>query len=209
MSQLQTFTKDEIAIWTWLVSKAITNSLSGLSQMVERTFDVTSLNIKQFPAKDAAMLLGGSENVAVGVYLEIQGDATGHLLLMHNPGIAFKLVDIQLGLPIGSTQQMEEMERSVLGEMGNIAGSFFLNAVADTVNLVLVPSPPEVMVDTVGKIISIPLTRIMEKQDDALIVKATFSADNGQMDGTLMILPTMDFMKAILKHSSTQPVYSQ
>ncbi len=209
MSQLQTFTKDEIAIWTWLVSKAITNSLSGLSQMVERTFDVTSLNIKQFPAKDAAMLLGGSENVAVGVYLEIQGDATGHLLLMHNPGIAFKLVDIQLGLPIGSTQQMEEMERSVLGEMGNIAGSFFLNAVADTVNLVLVPSPPEVMVDTVGRIISIPLTRIMEKQDDALIVKATFSADNGQMDGTLMILPTMDFMKAILKHSSTQPVYSQ
>ncbi|MEE9398701.1 MAG: chemotaxis protein CheC [Dehalococcoidales bacterium] len=209
MSQLQTFTKDEIAVWTWLVSKAITNSLSGLSQMVERTFDVTSLSIKQFPAKDAAMLLGGSENVAVGVYLEIQGDATGHLLLMHNPGTAFKLVDIQLGLPIGSTQQMEEMERSVLGEMGNIAGSFFLNAVADTVNLVLVPSPPEVMVDTVGKIISIPLTRIMEKQDDALIVKATFSADNGQMDGTLMILPTMDFMKAILKHSSTQLAYSQ
>lgn len=209
MSQLQTFTKDEIAVWTWLVSKAITNSLSGLSQMVERTFDVTSLSIKQFPAKDAAMLLGGSENVAVGVYLEIQGDATGHLLLMHNPGTAFKLVDIQLGLPIGSTQQMEEMERSVLGEMGNIAGSFFLNAVADTVNLVLVPSPPEVMVDTVGKIISIPLTRIMEKQDDALIVKAAFSADNGQMDGTLMILPTMDFMKAILKHSSTQLAYSQ
>lgn len=209
MSQLQTFTKDEIAIWTWLVSKAITNSLSGLSQMVERTFDVTSLSIKQFPAKDAAMLLGGSENVAVGVYLEIQGDATGHLLLMHNPGTAFKLVDIQLGLPIGSTQQMEEMERSVLGEMGNIAGSFFLNAVADTVNLVLVPSPPEVMVDTVGKIISIPLTRIMEKQDDALIVKAAFSADNGQMDGTLMILPTMDFMKAILRHSSTQLAYSQ
>lgn len=209
MSQLQTFTKDEIAVWTWLVSKAITNSLSGLSQMVERTFDVTSLSIKQFPAKDAAMLLGGSENVAVGVYLEIQGDATGHLLLMHNPGTAFKLVDIQLGLPIGSTQQMEEMERSVLGEMGNIAGSFFLNAVADTVNLVLVPSPPEVMVDTVGKIISIPLTRIMEKQDDALIVKAAFSADNGQMDGTLMILPTMDFMKAILRHSSTQLAYSQ
>lgn len=209
MSQLQTFTKDEIAVWTWLVSKAITNSLSGLSQMVERTFDVTSLSIKQFPAKDAAMLLGGSEDVAVGVYLEIQGDATGHLLLMHNPGTAFKLVDIQLGLPIGSTQQMEEMERSVLGEMGNIAGSFFLNAVADTVNLVLVPSPPEVMVDTVGKIISIPLTRIMEKQDDALIVKAAFSADNGQMDGTLMILPTMDFMKAILRHSSTQLAYSQ
>ena len=197
------FTKDNMAVWTWLVSKGITNALRGLSQMMGHEIKVTSLDLKWLPAKDVAGLLGGLDTVSVGIYLKIEGDATGHLLLMHEPRIAFQLIDLQLELPQGSTQQIGEMERSVLGEMGNVTGSFFLNALADTTNLVLMPSPPAVIVDMVGAIMNIPLTLIMAEQDDALVVKAVFSAANQQIDGTFMVLPTMDFMRTILKHQRT------
>ena len=140
-----TFTKDEMAIWTWLVSKGVANALSGLSQMVGHEIRVTSLDLEQLSVKDAAGLMGGPDALGVGIYLAIDGDATGHLMLMHEPKVAFQLVDMQLGLPPGSTQKLEEIERSVLGEMGNITGSFFLNALADATNLSLMPSPPAVM----------------------------------------------------------------
>ena len=194
-------TKDELAIWTWLVSRGIANSLSGLSQMVGRELNVTFLDLKHFPAKDVAMLLGGPENLVVGIYLTIHGDASGHLMLIHDPKIAFELIDMQMGLPPGSTQGLEEMERSVLGEMGNITGSFFLNAIADATNLTLTPSPPAVMIDMAGAILGIALTEIMQEQDDILVVKAVFGTDNRQIDGTFLVMPTMDFLRVILKHS--------
>ena len=201
-------TKDDMAVWTWLVSKGIASALSGLSEMVGHEITVTSLDIKRLQAKDAAGLLGGPEAPGIGIYLAIHGDATGHLLLMHDPKIAFELIDLQMGLPPGSTQKLGEMESSVLGEMGNVTASFFLNTLADSTSLVLMPSPPAVIVDMVGAIMNIPLTFIMEKQDDVLVVKTTFSAGSRQINGTFMVLPTMDFINAILKHSRTQCVRS-
>jgi chemotaxis protein CheC len=197
------FTKDEMSIWTWLVSRGIANAISGLSQMVGNEMRVTSLDLKYLPAKCAASLLDGSEAQSVGVYLTINGDATGHLLLMHDPEIAFQIVDVQLGQPSGSTRELAELESSVLGEMGNIAGSFFLNALADTGNMVLMPSTPEVMVDKLDAIVSVPLTNISEQQDDVIVMRATFSADGKPMEGTLMILTSPDCMRTILKNSST------
>jgi chemotaxis protein CheC len=203
MLQLQMLTKDEIATWTWLVSKGIANALSGLSQMLGREFSVTSLNIRQFPAKDAAILLGGPENLVVGICQEFHGDATGYLMLIHEPKMAFELIDIQMGLPPGSTRGLEEMERFVLAEMGNIAGSFFLNALADAANLTLTPSPPAVMIDMAGAILDIALTEIMQEQDDILVVKTTFNVDNRQISGIFLVMPTLGFLTAILKHART------
>lgn len=195
--------QDEMAVWTWLVSKGIVNAMAGLSRMVGNEIKVTSLTLEHLSAKDALDLLGKPEDLTVGVYLTIHGDATGHLLLMHDPQIAYKLIDIQLGLPLGSTQKLEKLECSILGEMGNVTGTFFLNALADANGLVLMPSPPAVMIDMIGAIMNIPLTFIMEKQEEALVVKTTFSTDSQQIAGTFMVLPTLDFMKTILKHSGS------
>ncbi len=203
------FTKDETVIWTWMVSKGISNALSGLSKMVGQELNVTSLDLKRYPAKDAAILLGGPENLVVGIYLTIDGDATGHLMLIHDPKIAFQLIDLQLGLPPGSTQKLEEMERSVLGEMGNITGSFFLNALADASGLNLMPSPPVVMIDMAGAILGIALTKIMQEQDDVLVIRAMFGTDSQQIDGTFMVLPTSDFMQVILRNPKAQSVRTQ
>ncbi len=169
--------------------------------MVGHEIKVTSLDLKQLPAKDAAGLLGGADAPGIGIYLSIEGDATGHLLLIHEPKIAFQFIDLQLGLGLGSTNKIEEMGRSVLGEMGNITGAFFLNILADSADLVLMPSPPSVIVDVVGAIMSVPFGSIEKVQDDAIVVKATFNADERQMEGMFMVLPTMDFMNTVLKRS--------
>ncbi len=201
MQQQLLLSREELAVWTWMVSRGISNSLFGLSQMVGQEISVTSLDIQQVPAKSAADLLGGPEQLVVGIYMTIHGDATGHLMLVHNPKIAFDLIDIQLGLPPGETKELGEMERSILGEMGNITGSFFLNALADATNLTLMPSPPSVMVDMAGAVLDIALTKIMQKQDDVLAAKTTFGTASQQMSGTFLVMPTMDFLNVILKNA--------
>ena len=209
MQQQLLVTKDEAAIWTWLVSRGITSSLSGLSEMVGQELVVNSLDLRQLPVKDATALLGGSENPVIGIYLTIHGDATGHLMLVHERRMAFELIDIQLDLPAGSTQRLEEMEYSILGEMGNITGAFFLNALADANDLSLTPSPPKVITDSAKDILNIALAEITEIQDSVLVIKAIFGTENRQIEGVFMVLPTSSFMETILKQSNKQCLHSR
>ncbi|MEE8414304.1 MAG: hypothetical protein V3R96_07110 [Dehalococcoidales bacterium] len=201
-------TKNDMAVWTWMVSKGIVNALSGLSEMTGHKINVNSLDLRWLPAREAAVILGGNESPAIGIHLSVNGDANGHLLLMYDPGVAYKLIDLQLDLEPGSTQELGEMERFALEDIGNITGTYFLNTLADSANMVLMPSPPEVLIDTVEAIMSVPLGFILEKQESALIVKATFSADERRIDGTFMVLPTTDFITNILTSakSSDNPV---
>lgn len=192
--------KKDMSIWTFLVSKGISNALHGLSMMVRHRMAVTSLALKWLPVKEAAATICDPEEKGVGIYLSIEGDANGHLLLMHDINMAYRMIDIQLGLPIGSTIRMGDMERSILGEMGNITGAFFLNALADATDMVLMPSPPAVMTDLARAMVNLPLSCILEGQDDALTVKATFAADTQRLDGKFIVMPTIGFMNTLLNN---------
>ena len=196
-------TRDEMAIWTWLVSKGITKSLTGLSQMVGQELIVNSMEMKEYLISETPDLLGGAENIVVGTYLSISGDAEGHLVLVHQPKIAFDLIDIQLGQEPGTTTNMAEMERSVIGEIGNITASFFLGAIADATGLLLMPSPPAVMVDMAGAILGVAITNLMLQQDTALVAKSTFGTASREIDGTFIILPTSEFMMTIINKLRT------
>ena len=51
-------------------------------------------------------------------------------MLMYNPKMAYGFVDLLMGQPEGTTKALGEIESSALGELGNIMGSSFLNALA-------------------------------------------------------------------------------
>ena len=197
-------TKNEMVIWTWLVSRGIASSILGLSKMIGHDLKVTSLELKQYLAKDAAYLLGGPEKEVVGTHLATSGDVTGHLMLIHDPKMAFGLIDMQNNMPPGTTKRISEMERSILSEMGNVTGSFFLNTLADASGLNLEISPPTVMIDMAGAILDVALSNILQAQDEIIIARANFGANNRQIDGTFMILPSTEFVTAVLHHPAVQ-----
>lgn len=202
MSGTPLLTKEEMSVWTWLVSKGIANAMQGLSTMIGHELVVTALSVKQQPVQQAAELLGGPENLLVGIYLEIEGDATGHLMLVHDPMMAFQLIDLQIGTSSTPGLEMGEMEKSVMGEMGNITGSYFLNALADATEMSLTHSPPAVMVDMASAILDVALTPIMMEQDDVLVVQTTFGTTNRQIDGIFLVMPTMGFLNSVLAKSN-------
>ncbi len=68
--------------------------------------------------------------------------------------VALKLVDLMQDLWPGTTTQLGEIELSALGELGNIAAASFLNIVAQPSWGPLHPSPPTVMVDTLGTVLN-------------------------------------------------------
>lgn len=186
--------------WAELVSHGIENAIGGLSQMVGQDIQVSNLLAKTVAVKDIPSLLGGRETLSVAIYLAVSGYATGHMIIVYQPQTAFEFVDLLLGNPTGTTQSLGEMEESALGEMGNIMGSFFLNALADATGLNLNPSPPAVMMDMVGAVLDVALGDIMQETDEALIVEATFGTRDRQITGSFLVMPSVSMQKALLEH---------
>ena len=82
------------------------------------------------------------------------------------------------------------MEESVLGEIGNIVGAFFLNAVADNEGgLRIEPSPPMVVTDTAGAVIGPVVAQALGKNRSLFVIKLAFSTPERQIEGRFPVLP--------------------
>ncbi len=189
---------EELQACVGLVGDGSANAISGLSMMVGQAIAVTSLSARRIPVKDAADLFGGADALAVGIYLSVSGAADGHMFLIYPPQTALALVDLLMGEPAGTTQSLDEMEASALGEMGNIMGSFFLNSLSDAAGLQLLPSPPAVIMDMAGAILDIALAEIMQESDEAIVVETNFVSGDLQLHGTFLVMPSPNLLKQLL-----------
>lgn len=204
MSQQLVFSSADAKIWSNLVIKGITNAMTGLSQMVNQDIRISALSIKQVPAKSMPERLGGPEQPVIGIYLTFSGTANGHLMLVHQPELAYSLVDMLMGNPQGTTNCLEAVEQSALGEMGNITGTFFLNAIADTLGITLMPSPPLVMCDMAGAVLDIALAEVLQQSDEVFVAEAEFFTSDRQISGTFLVMPNPNFIRMALDCSNAQ-----
>jgi chemotaxis protein CheC len=199
-----TLNKDEMRLWGNLAIQGIDNAMSGLATMVNREIRMSSLSLKQVPASEAPDLVGGADKMVIGIYLAFEGDATGHLMLVHQPDVALAIIDMLLGNAPGATRDLNEMEQSALGEMGNIIGSAFLNAIADALALRLQPSPPEVILDMAGAILDVAFAEILQQTDDVIVAETSFGTSDRQARGTFLVIPSFNFLKVILSHAGVE-----
>jgi chemotaxis protein CheC len=184
-----------LANWTKLAKVGSATAVSGLSQMVSRDFKITALNIEEVSTKNAASLIGKPDDMVIGVYLLFSGNTSGQILLAFKPEIAFELIDMAMGVASGSTTSLGEMERSVLGEMGNIVGTFFLNGVADCIACRLMPSPPAVVEDMAGALIGSVLAEAFSDNESLFVIKLLFSSTTKEIEGNFLVLPSFELQR--------------
>jgi chemotaxis protein CheC len=170
----------------------VNNAVIGLSQMAGQEIKIAKINVKKILVKDIPGLFGGPETLIIAVYLEISGQSNGHMVVVYDPKVAFDLVDLLLGQACGTTKELSDMERSTLGEMGNIMGSFFLNYISDTTGNRFQPSPPAVMMDMAGAVLDAALANVLASCDSTYIVETVFGTNDRQVSGTFMVIPDPD-----------------
>lgn len=184
-------------VWDDLIRKGMKNALNGLSSMVGSEISVGSMAMEHVPAKDLPEILGSPESLVVGVYITYTGASQGHLLLVHQPEVTYLLLDMLLGKVPRKHRQFTELERSAIGEMGNITGTFFLNAVADELRVLLNPSPPFVLMDMAGAIMDIALAEILAVQDIVFVAKTEFNINNSAISSNFIVLPNPGLLKLL------------
>jgi len=201
MELIKTNVPEEAHVWEGLFTRGMTNAIGGLSKMVGRDLAIDSIHIRKIPVKDMPDLLGGADKQVVGIYITFSGDSKGHILLAHQPEVAYAILDLLMGDPPGTCKSLDEMSQSALGEMGNVTGTFFLNAIADSLGIFLNPSPPIVTLDMAGAVLDIALAEILAERDDMFIAETSFGVSDCTIQGKFILMPNTGFMELPLVHA--------
>ena len=163
-------------------------------------FSVIDPAIRLMPFTDIPDLIGGPENKAVGIYLRAEGNISGHIMMVIPYAKALELVDLVMYEPVGTTQKLGSIERSALAELGNLTGSFFLNAIDEKMGIGSRPSPPAVMVDMVGAILDILIATSDGFSENILMVQAKFiRAEGMETQVDFWMVPDRQTLEAIAK----------
>lgn len=186
-----------------IASEGIKNAADGFSGMVGRRIEVSNPDIELVPLLTIPKIVGGLEDDAVGVYLRFEGDMTGQIMMIIPHQKALELVDLLMGVEKGATKHLGSLERSALGELGNLCGTFFLNSIAKTVGASFRPSPPAIMVDMLGAILDIVVATAGGVNEHVLLMHANFMDGVRFVETNFWVIPDMKALNNLLKKKPT------
>ena len=182
-----------------IASEGIKNAADGFSGMIGRRIEVSNPEIELVPLLTIPKIVGGLEDDAVGVYLRFEGDMMGQIMMIIPHQKALELGDLLMGLEKGTTKHLGSLERSALGELGNLCGTFFLNSIAKTVGASFRPSPPAIMVDMLGAILDIVVATAGGVNEHVLLMHANFMDGVRFVETDFWVIPDMKALNNLLK----------
>ncbi len=166
-----------------LANIASGTAATSLSQMLGRAVDINVPKAFALPLADAVEATGDPAESVTGVALELEGSLAGIVLLLIQPQGADTLCNL-LGVEPGS-----EVADSALGEIGNILGASYLNALSAMTGLTLLPSTPQVLNDLLGAIVSTVLAQTVGHGDIALVLDSELDVAGEPCAISFMLLP--------------------
>lgn len=150
------------------------NAATALATMTGQTIDMSVPMVKMLKYSELVALLGGPENLIVGILIDVIGDLEGTIMFLLEKEFTHEVINTLLGTSVEDFGQMSEMDLSVIQEIGNILSASYINAIASLTGLNINISVPAISVDMAGAILSVPAIKYGEVGDSVLIIEGAF-----------------------------------
>ena len=156
---------------------------TALSMLLGRAVDISVPKAHALSFADAVEAAGDYEQEITGIVLGIVGDLEGVVLLLVTPSDADTVCSL-LGVEPGSVYAP-----SALGEVGNIVGSSYINALAEMTGLELEPAPPASATDFLGAIVQSVLAERAGSGDSALLLDSDLVVEREDCSVSFLLVP--------------------
>jgi chemotaxis protein CheC len=156
---------------------------TALSGLLSRAVDISVPSASVLALADAVSHAGDPEAETTGIVLGIVGDMTGTVLLLVPPADADAMCRM-LGV-----EPTSEFAPSALGEIGNIVGTSYINALASMTGMELEPTPPATATDMLGAIVESVLAAGAHGGDTALMLDSNLVVEGDDCAVSFLLVP--------------------
>ena len=119
------------------------------------------------------------------------------MFLIHKPFVKILLNNL-LGMDIEDNFDLDEMSQSAIKEVGNIIAASYVNAIAELTGLAIEISPPELSVDMVGSVLSLPAIYYANISDKIIFIKDELDKEDAA-SSQIILIPDVDSLKKIME----------
>jgi len=159
------------------------NASTALSGMLGRSVDISVPKAQALPFAEAVEAAGPAEQDITGIVLGIVGEMNGTVLLLVPPSDADKICRMLGVEPDG------EFALSALGEIGNIVGTSYINALAAMTGMDIEPTPPATATDMLGALVASVLAGQAHAGDIALMLDSNLVVEGEDCSISFFLVP--------------------
>ena len=175
------------------------NAATALSQMLHREVRITLPEVRIMGYNEAIEWMGGPEVVTAGVLVGMSGQMSGILLSVQHMEFVNLVLESMLGKPIQDYEELDEMRKSTLIEVGNIMISTFINALSGLSDISVNLTVPAFAVDMQGAILSVPMAEYGGMSDYIMTIAGRFVCDEKIVPCHLILSPDLRSLNFLLK----------
>jgi chemotaxis protein CheC len=174
------------------------HAATTLSQMLSSPVE---MSVPKIRVVDIAQLADniGDESAALVVF-ELQGEIPhgGYIIFYISRKSAVRLTNTMLGLT-DPDRPLNEMDESALLEIGNIMASAFLDATAELLGFIMLPSPPSLTIDMAHAAMQSLIAQMQEEIDEVMLFSTELMCEEHKIDSDLIMMPETSMLKTFVE----------
>lgn len=171
------------------------NSATALSILLGTKIDMSVPNMNLIAFDE--LFNSYKENEVIAVLVKVLEDIEGSILYVFDSAVALNIIS---KMTLTEENELTEMGVSVIGEIGNIIASSFMNSIADFTGLKATASVPAVVNDMISAILVSTFMETGQYQDYVLDIETLFMGeDENNTEGHLYFIPAPGSLEKILE----------
>ena len=175
------------------------NAATALSTMLGREVRITLPEVRIMGYNEAIEWIGGPEAVTAGVLVRLSGQINGIMLSVQQMEFVNLVFQSMLGTTIESYEELGELGKSTLVEVGNIAISTFINALAGLSGVSVELTVPAFAVDMQGAILAVPMAEYGGMSDYLMTIGGNFVCNGQEIPSHLLLSPDLRSLDFLLR----------
>lgn len=175
------------------------NAATSISTMLCKPVNISVPTIRILDYTQVSEMLGGPENILVGLLLSLSGEVNGMIMFLLEKDFAHLVLNTLLGQSLTSFDEVDEMGLSALTEIGNIMAGAYVNAISQMAGMMIDISVPDIAIDMVGAMLSVPVIHYANVSDKIIFIEDKFSSGEDTADSHILLMPEVDSLNAIMQ----------
>lgn len=175
------------------------NAATALSQMLGREVHITLPEVRIMGYNEAIDWIGGPEAITAGVLVRISGQMNGIMLSVQPLEFVNLVLGSTLDETITSYDELKDLERSALIEVGNIMISTFINALSGLAGITVELTVPGMSVDMQGAILAVPMAEYGGQSDYLMTIGGNFVCGGETVPCRLLLSPDIRSLNFLLR----------
>ena len=174
------------------------NAATALSSMLNTKVKMGIPEVSILEFNEAVLRIGEPEEVVAAV-VEMSNEISGIMLFVLKEDFAEEIVKRMMGESIVKLAEISEMDSSALVEIGNIMVSSYINALSQLANVDIQLSVPQMAVNMLGGILSLPMAMFGIESDRIMMIEGKFTMDEKEVSGDILLLPDVTSLNVLMK----------